>query len=166
MGRTCQIKSTYWFFSFCCKEKNLNQPVWLIQETALSFFNSQQLKLWICLNFMLSCFPSVGANRVLWRLMSTVLAWPIVCHLGLGVLRQSVVWCIARGAVSPAWGILASYPIHPISMASELSRSESLCRCVLQTRGSHKTELDLLLFKARTLTLDLLPLSPSTKYLV
>lgn len=63
--------------------------MWLVQETTLSFLNSQQLKSGICLNFMLGWFPSMGANKAFWRWMSTVLAWPIACHSGPGALGQA-----------------------------------------------------------------------------
>lgn len=116
---------------------------------------------------MLSWFPSMGANKAFWGLMSTVLARPVACHLGLGVLGQvsGVMHCYGcRVSCLGNIGILP-YPPHLCGLRTpEPSRSESLCGCILQTHGGHKTELDLL-FKSMTLALDLPPLSPSAKYL-
>ena len=117
---------------------------------------------------MLSWFPRLGANKAFWRLMSAVLAWPIACGLGLGLLGQvsGVMHCY--GCRIPCLGNIGILPCPPHLRdlrTPEPSRSESLFGCILQTYGGHKIESDLLIFKAMTLALDLPPLSPSTKYL-
>lgn len=118
---------------------------------------------------MLSWFPSMGANKAFLRLMRAVLAWLCACHSGLGALRQVSGAMHCYGCCVPMSKniTILPYPPHLCCLRTpEPSRSESLCGCVLQTHGGHKTETDVLFFKAMTIYTLVQLSSPSAKYLV
>lgn len=137
--------------------------MWSVQKTTLSFLNFQRLKSRICCNFMLNCFPSRGAKKAgSWKLMSTVLAWPVFCLLGLEVFgRVSDVMQLLR----VPHALLGEYwhPALPnLSQWPKDTRANQTWIMQPTNTWWPQNWVGCLLFKAMTSALDLPPLSPST----